>query len=129
SCPRKGPSPPDSRQRIAGSREPPIARRQRTPGSSREARMRIRHLPVRPSLEHLRRQAKSLLHSLHAGDPSAVAELRELHPDSIDPEEARLADAQLVLARSYLAPSWPRLVQAVKLANAIWEDDLRAIRE
>ena len=38
-------------------------------------------------------------------------------------------DAQLVLARSYQASSWARLVHAVQLADAIWRDDLDAVRD
>jgi hypothetical protein len=85
--------------------------------------MPIRRLPVRPDLEQLRRQAKELLRSIHAGDANGVAELREHHPKSINPAAAKLADAQLVLARSYRASSWTRLVQAVQLTDAIWRDD------
>jgi len=85
--------------------------------------MRVRRLPVRPNLEQLRRQAKELLRAMRAGDANAIAELRERHPESIDPSSAKLADAQLVLARSYSASSWTRLVHAVELAEAIWRDD------
>ena len=85
--------------------------------------MRIRRLPVRPHLKQLHRQAKELLRAIHAGDPNAVAELREHHPQQIDPSLAKLADAQVVLARSYRASSWARLVQAIQLAEAIWRDD------
>lgn len=91
--------------------------------------MPVRRLPVRPSLDHLKRQAKDLLHALHKGDPSAIAELGEFHPGPIHPPEAKLADAQLVLARSYQVSSWTRLVQAVELATAIWDDDLSAVRD
>jgi hypothetical protein len=63
--------------------------------------MRVRRLPVRPDLEQLHRQAKELLRGIRAGDADAIAELREHHPESIDPSSAKLADAQLVLARSY----------------------------
>ena len=63
--------------------------------------MPVRRLPVRPDLEQLQRQAKELLRAIHAGDANAIAELREHHPESIDPSAAKLADAQLVLARSY----------------------------
>jgi hypothetical protein len=85
--------------------------------------MPVRRLPVRPDLEQLHRQAKELLRAIHAGDANAIAELREHHPESIDPSAAKLADAQLVLARSYRASSWTRLVHAVRLADAIWRDD------
>src|SRR5260370_805427 len=40
-----------------------------------------------------------------------------------------LSDAQLVLARSYEAPSWPRLVQCCNLIDAIWRDDVDTVRE
>ena len=90
--------------------------------------MPVRRLPVHPDLEQLHRQAKELLRVIHAGDANAIAELREHHPESIDPGAAKLADAQLVLARSYLASSWTRLVQAVQLADAIWRDDADTVR-
>jgi len=90
--------------------------------------MPVRRLPVRPDLEQLHRQAKELLRDIHAGNADAIAELREHHPESIDPSTAKLADAQLVLARSYHASSWTRLVHAVRLADAIWRDDLETVR-
>ena len=89
--------------------------------------MPVRRLPVRPDLDQLRRLAKELLQSIHAGDPDAVAEWRQHHPGASDPSAAKLAEAQLVLARSYRASSWTRLVQAVQLAEAIWRDDLDAV--
>ena len=92
--------------------------------------MPVRRLPVRPDLDQLKHQAKDLLRAIHAGDSEAIAVLKEHHPDSSgDPASVKLADAQLALARSYQASSWPRLVQAVTLADAIWRDDLDAIRE
>ncbi len=90
--------------------------------------MSTRRLPVRPDLDQLKHQAKDLLRAIKAGDPAALAELREHHSDPIDPALAKLADAQLVLARSYQASSWNRLVQAVSLVTAIWDDDLDAVR-
>jgi hypothetical protein len=91
--------------------------------------MSVRRLPVRPALEQIHRQAKELLRAMHAGDPNAIAELREHHPESIDPSAVKLADAQLVLARTYGASSWTRLAHAVRLAEAIWRDDPSAVRE
>ena len=90
--------------------------------------MSARRLPVRPDLEQLHRQAKELLRAIHAGDANAIAELREHHPESIEPSAAKLADAQLVLARSYQASGWTRLVHAVRLADAIWRDDIDTVR-
>lgn len=90
--------------------------------------MPARHLPVRPDLVQLKHQAKDLLRAIRAGEPEALADLAELHPGTIDPARAKLADAQLVLARSYQAPSWPRLVQACQLVDAIWRDDIETVR-
>jgi len=90
--------------------------------------MSVRRLPVRPDLEQIQRQAKEFLRAIHAGDPTAIAELRGQHPDAIDPSSAKLADAQLALARSYGTSSWTRLVHAVRLADAIWRDELETVR-
>ena len=91
--------------------------------------MSNRELPVRPNLDQLKQQAKDLLHSIRGGDPSAVDELNHHHPQPPSPAEAKLADAQLVLARSYQASSWPRLAQAVQLVDAIWRDDIDTVRK
>ena len=90
--------------------------------------MPFRRLPVHPNPEQIHRQAKELLRAIHAGETSAIAEVHEQHPEGIDPSSAKLADAQLVLARSYQASSWTRLIHAVHLADAIWRDDLDAVR-
>lgn len=90
--------------------------------------MPVRRLPVRPDADQLRRQAKDLLRDLRAGDRGALADARQFHPAPLEPERAQLADAQLILARSYEATSWPRLMQAVALAGAIWEDDPDTVR-
>jgi hypothetical protein len=90
--------------------------------------MPVRRLPVRPDLDQLHRQAKELLRAFRARDSVAIAEWREHHPEVADPSAAKLADAQLVLARSYDASSWTRLVQAVRLADAIWRDDADTVR-
>jgi ankyrin repeat protein len=87
-----------------------------------------RHLPVRPDLEQLKHQAKDLLRALRNGDAAAIEDFRRHHPETIDPAGAKLADAQLVLARSYQSPSWPRLALACRLIEAIWRDDVDAVR-
>ena len=56
-----------------------------------------RHLPERPSLEQLRKQAKEHLDALRATDPSV-----------------NLAAAQHALAREYGFESWPKLVHHVE---------------
>lgn len=88
-----------------------------------------RHLPVRPDLDQLKHQAKDLLRALHAGSGDAIEEFNASHPNPPVPAEAKLADAQFALARAYGVTSWPRLVQACGLIDAIWRDDGPAIRE
>ena len=78
-----------------------------------------RNLPVHPDLDQLKRQAKELLRDLRSGEPKALAEFAEFHPEKVDPQAAKLADAQLVLARAYGAASWPRVVQSCQIINAI----------
>ena len=91
--------------------------------------MPTRHLPPRPNLRQLRHQAKDLLRAFHRGDHSALADFREYHPERVDPANATLADAQLVLARSYHAPSWSQLVLACRIIEATSRDDFDAVRE
>src|SRR4029077_14053398 len=69
------------------------------------------HLPENPSLDHLRNQARTLLRQFRAADANALALVREQHPHPHDP--LRLADAQLVVARSYGFPSWLSLRRAM----------------
>lgn len=90
--------------------------------------MSNRHFPVRPDLDQLKHQAKDLLRALHRGDPEAIAELAEHHPETLDPATAKLADAQLVLAHMYGAPSWPRLVLSCRLIDSIFRDDVEDVR-
>jgi hypothetical protein len=70
-----------------------------------------RYLPVRPNLTQLRHQAKDLLR-----------EMKHARPD------AKLTQAQSELARSYGVPTWPRLVLACRMVDAIWSDDVSAVR-
>ena len=88
-----------------------------------------RFLPVRPNLDQLKRQARELLRDVRRGEPAAVEEFATFHPGKIDPAGARLADAQLVLARAYGAASWPRIVHCCQLVNAIWKDDIKTVRD
>jgi hypothetical protein len=87
-----------------------------------------RHFPVRPNLDQLRNQAKDLLRSIRRGDAASLAEFRKNHPKALEPAVAKLADAQLALARSYGLPSWPRLVTACRMTDAIWRGDIEIAR-
>lgn len=87
-----------------------------------------RHFPVRPNLDHLKHQAKDLLRALRRGDPAALAAFRKYGSKKIDPANAKLAQAQLALARSYGLPTWPRLVTACRMTDAIWRGDADSVR-
>ncbi|MEU7856590.1 ankyrin repeat domain-containing protein [Nonomuraea sp. NPDC049141] len=69
--------------------------------------MPVHRLPDNPSIEQLRKQAKTLLRSVKAGVPEALGLVDEFHPRT--PETLKLSDAQLVTARMYGFASWPRL--------------------
>lgn len=88
-----------------------------------------RHFPVRPNLNQLRHQAKDLLHDLRNGEPQALQQWRKHHSISTPIEDAKLADAQFVLARMYGIATWPRLVSACRMTDAIWRGDVETVRE
>jgi len=78
-------------------------------------------LPARPHLDHLRRQAKTLLAELKERRPSAVGAFKahlpaakRLAPAAIAEAGFRLADAQLVVARQSGFASWPGLSRHVE---------------
>lgn len=67
-------------------------------------------LPERPSLEQLRRQARDLQRASHGPRGAAArAAVDALFPRPA-PDPLPLSAAQLVVARMYGFPSWPRLV-------------------
>src|ERR1700691_3295549 len=78
--------------------------------------MPTKPLPSRPSLDHLKHQAKDLLQARQAGNPEAIQRIKGSHPEfakSTD-EEIRaakfaLSDTQLIIAREYGFESWPKL--------------------
>jgi ankyrin repeat protein len=74
----------------------------------------IRALPSRPSLDQQKKLAKELLGAFHAGDPGAVARIREHLPDKA---RISLADAQLALAREYGFESWAALKEHIARAR------------
>ena len=73
-------------------------------------------LPSRPHLDHLRRQAKTLLAELKQGEPNAIKafvdhlpEAKRMTADAVRAAGFRLADAQSVVARQTGFASWPGL--------------------
>ncbi|GAA0991303.1 ankyrin repeat domain-containing protein [Acrocarpospora macrocephala] len=73
--------------------------------------MPIHRLPDNPSIERLRKQAKTLLQYVKAGVPEALGLVTEFHPRP--PQTLKLSDAQLVTARMYGFASWPRLQEHI----------------
>jgi hypothetical protein len=70
-----------------------------------------RSLPVRPSLESLRKQAKKLARDIAAGDVGAIARTRVQLPNVVLPLTQR--NAQLVIAREYGYAGWQDLTAEV----------------
>jgi uncharacterized protein (TIGR03067 family) len=92
-----------------------------------------KHLPARPNLDHLRRQAKVLLAQLNDADtPAAQAfithlpEARGMTLDAVREAGFRLADAQSVIARETGFASWPALSRHVQQLRAL-EGDWRFV--
>jgi len=84
-----------------------------------------RQLPPNPSLEQLKKQAKSLLKSQQAEDSEAFTRIRKNHPrwrnlpaGQVAASPFILADAQLVIANEYGFASWSKLQSHVKTLEA-----------
>jgi hypothetical protein len=78
--------------------------------------MPTKSLPQRPSLEHLKHQARDLLADRVAGMPDACQRIREFHPrfhrsSDAEIQAARfiLSDGYLAIAREYGFTSWAHL--------------------
>jgi ankyrin repeat protein len=74
-------------------------------------------LPLRPSLDQLRRRAKELRDAARSGDPAALGRITARTP-AARAETVTLAAAQLAIAREHGHPSWPRLVAEVQARTA-----------
>lgn len=72
-------------------------------------------LPARPNIEHLKKQAKELLHDSQHGDAGAVARFSAL---GVAPSAAKLADAQHVVAQEYGFATWAALKEHIEGLDA-----------
>jgi ankyrin repeat protein len=96
-------------------------------------RVPTRTLRARPDLVQLKRQAKELREKFADGDPAAIAEVNS-HFQGARAESFALHDAQLVLARAYGFPSWPKLsayvdgVTVQRFVDAARRGDLDLVR-
>jgi ankyrin repeat protein len=84
--------------------------------------MPVRELPAHPNLEHLKKQARQLLRGIMQADASAVDRFREAQVTL--PSAAKLAQAQLVIAREYGFDNWANLKAQV---GALSDDPVEAL--
>jgi len=84
-------------------------------------------LPDHPSLEHLKKQAKALLHAAQARDAEALRRFLTLPAlagtsiDGIDAGDLALHDAHSVIAREHGFPSWNALRDEVEARTLSFE--------
>lgn len=83
-------------------------------------------LPAHPHLDHLRRQAKTLLTAVEAGDAEAISIIQNHLPaaggmtsEQVARARFRLADAQSAIARKTGFGSWPQLTRHVEQLRAL----------
>ncbi|MFT3792077.1 MAG: hypothetical protein QM741_13600 [Rudaea sp.] len=81
-------------------------------------RFAIEPLPPRPSLEHQQKLAKRLLREAWAGDADAIARVRSFLPNASSPDDLKLHDAQLVVARGYGFDSWTAMKRKIESLTA-----------
>lgn len=81
-------------------------------------------LPANPSLENLKKQAKTLQKNWRSGDAQTLTRIRATHPQYLEATDnqlsaakPRLTDCQLVLAREAGFESWPQMKVAVEAAR------------
>jgi 3,4-dihydroxy 2-butanone 4-phosphate synthase/GTP cyclohydrolase II len=89
----------------------------------------FRPLPSRPSLSHLKKQAKTLLDEIRNTDPFSAQKLLQLHPQDFKIDQLssiQLCDAQLVIARQYGFESWPKLKQHLESIDTAPSPQLKA---
>ena len=90
--------------------------------------MSSRELPDRPSLEQLKKQAKSLLKAAQAKDAGALERFAALPAFSkmpaagLEAEPLALHDAQSVVAREHGLPSWNALREEVEARSLSFSD-------
>ena len=93
--------------------------------------MPVKPLPSKPSLDHLKYQAKDLLKDHAARRLGAAQRIREFHPRFAGASDAeifdvrlRLSDAHLVIAREARFSSWARLKRRIEKPSATDRRDL-----
>lgn len=94
--------------------------------------MTPRSLPDRPSLEHLKKEAKALLRDAQRGDAAArgrfaaLPAFSQLSPAALATVEFALHDAQSVVAREYGFPSWNAMRDDIEAQSLSFEAAVEA---
>ncbi|TQM64415.1 ankyrin repeat domain-containing protein [Humibacillus xanthopallidus] len=86
-------------------------------------------LPGNPDLERFRRDARRLQRGARDGAPQALALVARHHPSPAEGGSLTLAEAQLVLARSYGFGSWPRLRAYLRRSEGLRRDPAAFVEE
>jgi len=73
----------------------------------------VRPLPERPSLAHLKKQAKELLEAARSAEVNALARLAAVSRANATPAKATLASSQHAIANGYGFSSWTKLKEEV----------------
>lgn len=88
-----------------------------------------RQLPPRPNIDHLKKQAKDLLHAHQNGETAALQRIRDQlpalagsTPEQIASASFALHDAQSVIAREYGFQSWNELRAAVAARAPVFSE-------
>src|SRR5690606_11837634 len=77
-------------------------------------RFRVEPLPARPNLEQQQKLAKRLLREAWNGDAEALERIQAFVPAATDPEELKLHDAQMAIARSYGFQTWAAMKHKIE---------------
>ncbi|MCU1219622.1 MAG: hypothetical protein JWN42_819, partial [Candidatus Angelobacter sp.] len=87
--------------------------------------MDAKSLPVRPSLEQYKKQAKELLKAYRSADVESIRRVKRSHPHfeklsqpGFEISKFALADAQLVIAREHGFESWPKFAKRIEVMNS-----------
>jgi hypothetical protein len=87
--------------------------------------MEPKPLPIRPSLEQYKKQAKELLKAYRSADVEAIRRVTRNHPrfeklaePEFDISKFALADAQWVIAREHGFESWPKFAKRIEVINS-----------
>ena len=74
-------------------------------------------LPAETNLQQLKNQAKDLLKDYQVDKKKACDQFINYHPRDVASKDAKLSDAQLVIARVYGFSSWPKLSEEIESRN------------